>query len=375
MRTLTALVLLVSLECGWALAAGTGEKRTEQEGTNMEPRIVTMDLKLVGFQRLMRLDDEADFKAGMKELRAKLFARLDDIPDVSDPGRLVGRWQFVRGKTRVYFCAVQVDSLERFKPDHAAGLVGWDGGTQTFATWRRPNNQMGAVSYDAGPGYGFDGRFISDFEAFELDQVDAQAELPPDGTHGFWLPVVPRSPRAEGRQTARLIIRRFTAEDWVGLQELGQDKESSDGAIYDHPWPTSVEGSKEMAAWCAGQEQCFAVCLQGSGTLIGFIRLSSGDGQGQLEVGHVFHTKYRDGGYATEAMRHAVGLAFADESVASIIARNAVDWAGQLTPLTDLGFKETARGTASFAKDAQGNPIEFTFSTMVLTREEWVAEP
>lgn len=57
--------------------------------------------------------------------------------------------------------------------------------------------------------------------------------------------------------------------------------------------------------------------------------------------------------------------------MAAIIARNAVEWAGQFTPLTDLGFKETARGKASFAKDAQGKPIGFTANTMVLTKQDW----
>lgn len=560
-----ALILLMCLDCSWAYAGAADEEREDQEGPNMEPRIETMDLKLVGFQRVMRLDDPEDFSAGMKELRGKLFARLDDIPDVSDPGRLVGRWQFVHGKTRLYFCAVQVDSLERFRTDHAAGLVGWDGGAQTFATWRRPNSQMGAVSYDAGPDYGFDGRFISDFEvfpladmrdnaavvgpggtkpetgwhefwlpvapkregtaardvgkdaegpiepaqpgqpcietidlklagvqavmvlgkddvvakmkelherllgglgalkhireprrkigywqfvdqttrvyfmgiqldstegnkwdmerglciwepgpttfavweepnsdmgsisrsgtcwkwfgssgyrydawfngefeAFALDQVDERAELPEDGTHGFWLPIVPTSPQAEDLSTARLVIRRFTVEDWAGLQALGQDKESSDGAIYDHPWPTSEEGSRGMAEWCAGQERCFAVCLKEGGILIGFLRLSDGDGEGEIELGHVFHTEYRTGGYATEAMRPVVGAAFADQGVATIVARNAVEWAGQLTPLEDLGFGETGRGTAAFAKDAQGKAVEFTANTMVLKRDDWL---
>ena len=558
-----AATLLTCLGCSSTLAAGAGEGQKEPEGPNMEPRIETVDLKLVGFQRIMVLDDKTDFTAGMKELRVKLFARLDDIPDISNPGRLVGRWQFVHGKTRVYFCAVQVDSLERFRPDHAAGLVGWDGGTQAFATWRRPNDQMGAVAYDAGPDYSFDGRFISDFEtfpladmrdnadvvgpggtkpetgwhefwlpaapkreehaaedggepgddppttarpgtprietidlklagvqavmvlgkddivakmkelherllgglgaiqhiheprreigywqfidqatrvyfmgiqldstegnrwdmdrglciwepgpttfamweeknsdmgsisrsgtcwkwldssgydynawfngefeAFALDQVDERAELPEDGTHEFWLPVVPKPRRGGGFETARLAVRRFTGGDWKGLLQLAQDKESADGAIYDHPWSTSEEGSRGMAEWCAGQERCFAVCLKEDGVLIGFVRISDGDEEGEVELGHMFHTEYRGGGYATEAIRRVVGSAFADKGTTAVIARNAVEWEGQLTPLEDLGFREISREAASFAKDAQGRPIEFTANTMVLRRED-----
>ena len=155
------------------------------------------------------------------------------------------------------------------------------------------------------------------------------------------------------------------------MQALAKDKQSSDGAIYDHPWPTSEEGSKDMAAWCIGQEQCFAVCLRRDGMLIGFIRLSREDREDVIEVGHVFHTEYRGEGYATEAMRRVVELAYADPAVTTIVARNAVEWPGQLTPLTDLGFKETQRGAASFAKDDEGRPIEFTACTMQLNREDW----
>ena len=179
--------------------------------------------------------------------------------------------------------------------------------------------------------------------------------------------------RARAVQTERLAIRQFTRDDWRGLQELAEDKESSDGAIYDHTWPTSEDGAKGMAQWCAKQQECLAACLKSDGRLVGFIRFNGIDDEGRMDLGHMFHTAYRGQGYDTEALRHAVGVAFADPNVKSIIAHNAVDWDGQLTPLVELGFREIARGPGSFAKDAQGKPIAFVGCTMELRREDWSA--
>jgi RimJ/RimL family protein N-acetyltransferase len=170
----------------------------------------------------------------------------------------------------------------------------------------------------------------------------------------------------------RLIIRRFTRDDWRGLQELGRDKESSDGAIYDHAWPTSEKGARGMAGWCAKQKECLAACLKSDGRLIGLVRFNGIDEEGRMDLGHMFHTAYRGRGYDTEALRHAVDVAFANPKVRSVIGHNAVDWKGQLTPLIELGFREIGRGKGSFAKDDQGKPIEFVGCTMELKREEWL---
>ena len=39
-------------------------------------------------------------------------------------------------------------------------------------------------------------------------------------------------------ETTRLILRRFTSEDWQDLLEIACSKESSSYAYTDFPWPT-----------------------------------------------------------------------------------------------------------------------------------------
>ena len=65
-------------------------------------------------------------------------------------------------------------------------------------------------------------------------------------------------------------------------------------------------------------------------------------------------------------------VAFADPTVKSVIGQNAVAWAGQLTPLRELGFREVGRGKGCFARDDQGEDIEFIGCRMELTKAEWL---
>ncbi len=170
--------------------------------------------------------------------------------------------------------------------------------------------------------------------------------------------------------TPRLVLRRFRADDWKGLQELAIDKKNTGGDRFDHAWPTDDKGAQAMAGWCAGQ-QCFAVCRKDSGKLIGFVRFNSIDDQGQLDLGHMFHSRYRGEGYAAEAIRPLLAVAFANPKVNAIVANNAVEWLGQLTPLIELGFRELSRSQAPSFNGAAGGPNGFTGCRMGLTRTEW----
>jgi hypothetical protein len=56
-------------------------------------------------------------------------------------------------------------------------------------------------------------------------------------------------------RTTRLVIRRFRVDDWPGIQWIAMDKETSEGGKYDHPWPTSDEGCREMAEFLSNNER------------------------------------------------------------------------------------------------------------------------
>lgn len=170
-------------------------------------------------------------------------------------------------------------------------------------------------------------------------------------------------------QTARLAVRPFTPDDWKALQQLALDKKNTGGDRYDHAWPTDDKGAQAMAEWCVGP-QCFAVCLKDGGELIGFVRFNGIDDKGRLNLGHVFHSSYRGEGYASEAVRPLLAIAFADAKVNGVVARNAVEWPGQLAPLIELGFRELER---SDARNFDGTEGGFVACLMGLTRAEWKA--
>ena len=173
--------------------------------------------------------------------------------------------------------------------------------------------------------------------------------------------------------TDRLLLRPFTKDDWAGLREIGNDMHASGGAVYDHAWPTSEDGAKAMAERLATRDTFFAACLKDGGRIVGLVAVNDINENGQADLGHMFHTAFRNKAYDTEAVRCVLDIAFADPKVKTVKADNAVDWPEQVAPLVDLGFKETGRGPASFAKDERGKPIEFTACTMEITREDWQA--
>jgi Acetyltransferases, including N-acetylases of ribosomal proteins len=107
-------------------------------------------------------------------------------------------------------------------------------------------------------------------------------------------------------KTSRLIIRRFTPEDWVDLHEYLSDPT----VVFYEPYDvfTKDESIKE-AARRAENEAFWAVCLRNSDKLIGNIYLAEGDFF-TWELGFVFNSAYQGCGYAFEAASALVEYAF-----------------------------------------------------------------
>lgn len=155
--------------------------------------------------------------------------------------------------------------------------------------------------------------------------------------------------------TPRFTIRSYSPDDWLGLRDLARDQHATGGDRYDHPWPTDDAGAKAMAQWCASQNECFAVCLRDGGRLIGLLRFNEITPEGHLDLGHMFHSAYRDG-HDTEAIGHILPLAFAKPEVTAVEGRNHPDWPGQTAPLIALGFT---------------SPNPNTPGILLLTRQQW----
>jgi len=172
-------------------------------------------------------------------------------------------------------------------------------------------------------------------------------------------------------ETRRLVIRRFTADDWQGIQALAIDKESTKYAKYDHPWPLDEKGAKGATNYFARDAGSWAVCLKTDGKLVGYIRLGDIDKDKQLDLGHVFLSTVAEDDYATEALGRMVDHAFGSLAIDGIVCHNPDEYKEQLAPLEKLGMKVKGRGKGSLQKDADGKPIEFVCCDMVISRGEW----
>jgi RimJ/RimL family protein N-acetyltransferase len=174
----------------------------------------------------------------------------------------------------------------------------------------------------------------------------------------------------DSMETDRLLIRRFTPADWQSIQALARDKASSEAVHWDHAWPTDDDGCKGMADYLANSEAFWAVVLKRGADLVGLIHIGDVEDE-YLELGHLFHTKVSDEDYAREALGHVMDYAFTHLDIKGIEARNAEEWTVQVAPLIELGMQVTDCSPASFAKDENGEPIEFNACRMEITRQTW----
>jgi hypothetical protein len=154
--------------------------------------IEIVDLKLVGVQGIIPHD--RDLTAELGALWEKLRARLGELEGISEPETAVGYWHFIDSSTRVYFAGVRAGTLDGFRWDYDYGLVPWAPGPTAFAVAREKNGEEGTVAPGiyaslGDLGYGYDSRFIGDFEVWPLAWVKA-GEKPAGDYHEIWIPVV-----------------------------------------------------------------------------------------------------------------------------------------------------------------------------------------
>ncbi|MBI3921739.1 MAG: GNAT family N-acetyltransferase [Armatimonadetes bacterium] len=159
-------------------------------------------------------------------------------------------------------------------------------------------------------------------------------------------------------ETKRLVIRRFTPEDWADFQELGKDWSKSPAPDWDK-WPTSEEASKGSVNYMSTSDKYFAVCLRDTKKLIGLLALNDQTDEErakkQLDLGHVIHSRYQDNDHDKEALKAMIDHVFKSKGMLSIVTHNPSDFAEQLAPLKSLGL--------SPLKDR---------GELGITKEEWV---
>jgi RimJ/RimL family protein N-acetyltransferase len=153
-------------------------------------------------------------------------------------------------------------------------------------------------------------------------------------------------------ETDRLLIRNFRAEDWQELQELAIRYQASEWAQYDHPWPTSAEEVRSMAAWLASGDDYVAACLKATGQLIGLISIGRRDEAGASVhgFGYVFHPDFYGQGYATEGCRAAMDYVFAHLEADGIRTGTHPANEPSVRLLHRLGLKEVAQGEYAISR-------------------------
>ena len=175
----------------------------------------------------------------------------------------------------------------------------------------------------------------------------------------------------EGFVTERLVVRRFRSSDAAGLHAYLSRPE----AVRFEPYPVQSEQDCERLAGERSIDPAYwAVCLQGSGELVGNLYLSRQQPEAwrTWELGYVFNPQYWGRGLATEAAEALVGGCFA-EGAHRILARCNPENQASWRLLERLAFRREGHflRSASFTTDAAGEPVWHDAYQYACLAEEW----
>jgi RimJ/RimL family protein N-acetyltransferase len=159
-------------------------------------------------------------------------------------------------------------------------------------------------------------------------------------------------------ETERLILRRFTGEDWRDLYDyLSQER-----VVKYEPYGVFSEEESKREAHRRGSDDAFwAVCLKDTGKVIGNIYFQQQEPRDFLtwEIGYVFNALYHGKGYATEACREILRYGFEQLGAHRIIGHcnpeNTASW--QLMERLHMRREGHFLKPAFFEKSPDGNPL------------------
>jgi beta-lactamase regulating signal transducer with metallopeptidase domain/RimJ/RimL family protein N-acetyltransferase len=155
-------------------------------------------------------------------------------------------------------------------------------------------------------------------------------------------------------ETARLVLRPFTPDDWRDFHELAVDWQAQPGPEFDK-WGTSEEAARGSVQEMSTTDQYLAVCLRESGKVVGLLAINGVDEQKRLDLGHVILSKHQDNDLDREALQALIQHCFDTMDITSVMTHNDPN-AEQIGPLLSLGFTNR-------------NPNDR--GELVITREEW----
>ena len=159
-------------------------------------------------------------------------------------------------------------------------------------------------------------------------------------------------------ETERLILRRFSRDDWKDLYEYL----SLESVVQYEPYEVYTEDECKQEAMDRSLQSCFwAVCLKETGKLIGNVYFEKQEPTEFLtwEIGYVFNPIYYGKGYATESCRKILEYGFTKLNARRIVAmcnpENTASW--KLLERINMRREGHLKQNVFFKYDEKKNPI------------------
>jgi len=173
-------------------------------------------------------------------------------------------------------------------------------------------------------------------------------------------------------ETERLIIRRFSPDDWKDLYEYL----SKEQVVKYEPYGIySEEDCKNEAYKRSTNEAFWAVCLKSNKKLIGNIYFNQQEPKEfqNWEIGYVFNPEYYGNGYATESCKAIIDYGFKKLNVRRIVAmcnpENVSSW--KLLECLKMRREGHLIKNIFFKKNEKGEPIWIDTYEYAILKDEW----
>lgn len=166
--------------------------------------------------------------------------------------------------------------------------------------------------------------------------------------------------------TERLIVRKFTPDDYEDLADILTDK----NVTYFEPYETfTKEACIQEAVNFSKSEEFFAVVLQNK--VIGKIYFSEKD-FGSYEIGYTFNGKYQGKGYAYESVKGMMAYAFLVLDIRRIFAEINARNTKSIRLAERLGMRKEAEHKELFPRKENEN-ISDDFYVYAMLKKDFEA--
>lgn len=175
------------------------------------------------------------------------------------------------------------------------------------------------------------------------------------------------------RQTARLRLRSFLPDHAPLVQLLaGERRVAETTAAIPHPYPPGAAMQwidTHAAAWAAKTELSCAIVRLADDALVGAVGLRLDVQQRAAELGYWIGLPYWGSGYATEAARAMLELAFTDLKLTRVQAHYLLRNPASGRVLHKIGLREEQRKSATVRDAVQ------EIAVCAISRAQWLQIP